>query len=75
LGEFRRVVDNFPQSDAVDESLMDMADAFWRLHSCSDARRTLEALIQTQPQSPHVRRAREKIREIARAPRGYCTSS
>ena len=35
---------------------------------------TLEALVRTQPSSPLVSRAREKLREIQRAPRGHCTS-
>lgn len=74
LGELRRVINEWARGDAVDEALFDMADAFYRLHACTDARTTLDALIRTQATSPLVRRARDKLREIQRAPRGYCTS-
>jgi TolA-binding protein len=74
LGALRRVIADWPRSDSVDEALFDMGDAFYRLHACTDARSTYDTLIRTQTNSPFVRRAREKLREIQRAPRGYCTS-
>jgi TolA-binding protein len=74
LGELRRVIAEHAAGDAIDDALLDMGDAFYRLHACTDARTTLEALVRTQPSSPLVSRAREKLREIQRAPRGHCTS-
>ena len=74
LGELRKVIAEYPSGDAVDEALFDMGDAFYRLHACTDARTTLEALVRTQPRSPLLARTRDKLREIQRAPRGYCTS-
>lgn len=74
LGELRKVLSDYPQGDAVDEALLDMADAFYKLHACTDARTTLEALIRTHRDSPLIRRARDKQREIQRTARGYCTS-
>ncbi len=74
VGEFRRVIRDHRQGDVVDRTLFDMGDAFYRLHACTDARGAWEALIAGFPRSSHVREARTKLREIRRAPRGYCTS-
>ncbi len=74
LGEFRRVVSDYPDGDALDETLLAMADAFFQLHACTDARAALDALIRGHADSPLVRRARTKLREIERAPRSACTS-
>jgi TolA-binding protein len=74
LGELRRVISDFPSGDSADEALFDMADAFYRLHACTDARTALQALIQGHPRSPLLSQARDKVRQIQRAPRGYCTS-
>ncbi|MCZ7677246.1 MAG: hypothetical protein M5U28_00045 [Sandaracinaceae bacterium] len=63
-----------PQGDAADDALLAMADAFYRLHACTDARTALEALIRAHPRSPLLAQARQKLRDIQRAPRGYCTS-
>ncbi len=74
LGELRRVIAEHPQGDAADDALLAMADAFYRLHACTDARTALEALIRAHPRSPLLAQARQKLRDIQRAPRGYCTS-
>lgn len=72
LGELRHVIADFQSGDAVPAALLDMADAFYRLHACTDARTALEALVRGHPRSPLVSQARDKLRDIARAPRGYC---
>ncbi len=74
LGELRHVIADFPNGDAVPAALLAMADAFYRLHACTDARTALEALIRAHPRAPQVSEAREKLRDIGRAPRGYCQS-
>ena len=74
LGAFRKVLSDWPRGDAVDETLLDMADAFYQLQACTDARTALEALIRAHPRSPLIRRARAKLREVQNAPRGHCTS-
>ncbi|HJL05094.1 MAG TPA: tetratricopeptide repeat protein [Polyangiaceae bacterium LLY-WYZ-15_(1-7)] len=74
LSEFRRVITNYRRGDIVPRALFDMADAFYQLHACTDARSSLEALIQSYPRSSLVRQARQKLRQVRRAPRGYCTS-
>ncbi len=74
LGEFRRVISEHADGDAADDALLAMADAFYRLHACTDARTALEAMIRAHPRSPLLPDARRKLREVQRAPRGYCTS-
>lgn len=74
LGELRKVISEYPQGDALDETLLDMAESFWRLHACTDAKNTLDAMIRSQANSPLLERARARLREIQRAPRTQCTS-
>lgn len=74
LAELRKVIADFRTGDVVDRALFDMAEAFYALHACTDARSALEALVSAHPRSPLVAQARAKLREIQRAPRGYCTS-
>ena len=56
----------------LDRTLFDMADAFMRVHACVDARASLEALIESQPRSALVTRARNRLREISRLPASAC---
>lgn len=72
LGELRKVIADYPRSNFLDRTLFDMAEAFYKLQACGDARSSLEALIRSQPRSPLIRQARTKLREIQNAPRGYC---
>jgi TolA-binding protein len=74
LGELRKVIENFRGGDAVDESLLDMAEAFYRLKACSDAKTTLDTLIKTQGNSPLVEKAKEKLKAIKKLGKDYCTS-
>jgi TolA-binding protein len=74
MAELRKVIENYRGGDAVDEALLDMAQAFYSLKSCSDARNTLDTLIKTQPNSPLVEKAKQRLKEIKKAPRGYCMS-
>lgn len=74
LGELRKVIDTYPESDAVDESLLDMAAAFFKLHACTDAKGALQALIKNHPRSTLVKRAKDRLKEINKAPKAQCTS-
>ena len=74
LGELAKVLRDYASGDAVDETLLDMGEAYWRQHACNDARAALEGLIRTQATSPLVGRARDRLREFQRPPRGYCTN-
>jgi TolA-binding protein len=74
LGELRRIITEHPRGDVADDALFSMAEALYQLHACTDARSTLEALIRAHPRSDLIPQARRKLRDIQRAPRGYCTS-
>ena len=73
LGELRAVIADHPRGDVADDALLAMGQAFYDLHACTDARSALEALIRTHPRSELIREARQKLREVQRAPRSYCT--
>lgn len=72
LGELRHVIADFAQGDAVPGALLAMGDAFYRLHACTDARTALETLQRAHPRSPQAAEARTRLRDIQRAPAGYC---
>jgi TolA-binding protein len=74
LGELRRVIQEWQQGDAVPAALLAMGDAFYRLHACTDARTALDALIRAHARSPQANDARQRLRDIQRAPAGYCQS-
>jgi TolA-binding protein len=74
LAELRKVIENFRGGDAIDEALLDMAEAFYRLKACSDARTTLDTLIKTQPHSPLADKAKQKLKDLRKLPKDYCTS-
>jgi TolA-binding protein len=68
------VIQNFRGGDAVDEALLDMAEAFYRLRACSDSRNALETLIRTQPTSPLAPKAKQKLKDLKKPEKDYCTS-
>lgn len=74
LAELKKVIQNFRGGDAVDEALLDMAEAFYRLRACSDARNALETLIRTQPTSPLAAKAKQKLKDLKKPEKDYCTS-
>jgi TolA-binding protein len=74
LAELRKVIESFRGGDAVDEALLDMAEAFYRLKACSDARTTLDTLIKTQANSPLVDKAKQKLKDMRKLGKDYCTS-
>lgn len=72
LGELRRVIAEHAQGDAVPLALFAMGDAFWRLHACTEARSSLDALVRGYPRAPSVAEARTRLRDMQRPPAGYC---
>lgn len=74
LSEYRKVIAGFPKSPAVDTALYGMADAFFRLHACTDAKDALTALQKRKPSKSLGDRAGELLKAIKAAPEGYCTS-
>lgn len=74
LGEYRKVIANYPKSPAVDTALYGMADAFFRLHACTDAKGAIEALIKRKPSKALEDRAKQLSRALKEAGKDYCTS-
>jgi TolA-binding protein len=74
LGEYRKVIALYAKSPAVDTALYGMADAFYRLHACTDAKGALEALAKRKPGKALDDRLKQLSRAIKEAPKGYCTS-
>ena len=74
LREFRRIIAEYRSGDAMDEALFDMGEAFWALHACTDARNAFDTLVSSFSSSPLAGRARQRSREIRRAPRSACSS-
>jgi TolA-binding protein len=72
LGELQKVIQEHQGKDAADDALFAMADAFFRLGSCGDAKAALKALTRNYRRSPLLREARSKLREIERAPGSRC---
>ncbi|HEY2733569.1 MAG TPA: tetratricopeptide repeat protein, partial [Polyangiales bacterium] len=74
LGEYRKVIALYPKSAAVDTALYGMADAFFRLHACTDAKGALDALSKRKPSKALDDRVKQLHRAITESPKGYCTS-
>jgi TolA-binding protein len=74
LAELKKVIEKFRGGDAVDEALLDMAEAFYRLRACSDSRNALDTLIRTQPSSPLAPKAKQKLKDLKKLDKDYCTS-
>jgi tol-pal system protein YbgF len=74
LGEYRKVISDYAQSSAVNVALYGMADAFYRLHACTDAKSALNTLIKRKPEASLLDRAKKLLKDASSAPKGYCTS-
>jgi len=74
LGELRRVITDFASGDQIPAALLGMGDSFYRLHDCTNARVSYETLIRAHPRAPQATDARTRLRDVQRAPAGYCTS-
>ena len=74
LGELRRVITEFASGDQVPAALLGMGDSFYRLHDCENARVSYDTLMRAHPRSPQAADARTRLRDVQRAPAGYCTA-
>jgi len=74
LGEYRKVIANYPKSPAVDTALYGMADAFFRLHACTDAKGAIEALVKRKPSKALEDRAKQLAKAMKEAGKDYCAS-
>ena len=67
LGEYRKVISDHAKSSAVDVSLYGMADAFFRLRACSDAKAALDALLKRKPKADIKDRAKSLLDEVKKS--------
>jgi len=74
LGEYRKVISDHAKSTAVNVALYGMADAFYRLHACTDAKSAVKALQKRKPSKALRTRASQLLKRIKGAKKGYCTS-
>lgn len=75
LGELRRVITDFASGDQIPAALLGMGDSFYRLHDCGNARVSYDTLVRAHPRSPQATDARTRLRDVQRAPAGYCTAN
>jgi TolA-binding protein len=64
LGEFQKVISNYRDGDAIDETLYDMAQAFLKVRACNDAGTALRALLKNHKDSPLYRQAQKDLRKV-----------
>ena len=64
LGEFQKVISKYRSSDAIDETLYDMSQAFLKVRACNDAGTALKALLKNHPKSPLYRQAQKELRKV-----------
>ena len=72
LGEYRKMISNYRESDVLDKTLYDMSRAFLQVKSCEDAEAALKALLKNHKNSPLVPRARKKLRAIQKMGKAEC---
>ena len=74
LGEYRKVIADFGKSSAVNVSLFGMADAFFRLRACGDAKSAVDALLKRKPEPGLTDRAKKLLKEVNNVDKSYCGS-
>ena len=72
LGEFKKVLANYRSGDTVDDTLMQMSEAFLQVRDCKDAKTALEALLKNHQKSPLASEAKQKLGEISQLPKSQC---
>lgn len=66
------VVDRYPNSDVMGETLYAMANSLYKMRSCNDAITLLQAVLQRYRDADLTKRARTQLREVQRAKRRGC---
>lgn len=71
--ELQRLLQTYPQGDAVPEALTALAEAFVNLRMCTEAQRTLRLLIERHGRTPAGAAARARLDAVRRLPREACS--
>lgn len=74
LGEYRKVIADYGKSGAVNVALYGLADSFFQLKACGDAKSALQALIKRKPDAALLGRAKKLLKDVTAAPKSACTS-
>jgi TolA-binding protein len=61
LGEFQKVIDGWPDGDAVDDAIFRAGEAATAMKWCRDARAYFDLLVKKHPKSPLVKDAQKKL--------------
>jgi TolA-binding protein len=70
--ELNRLLQTYPQGDAVPEALGVLADSFVNLRMCTEAQRTLRLLIERHGRTPAAAAARTRLEAVRALPREAC---
>ena len=73
LGALRRFVDLYSRSPLMPEALYEMANAFFKLGSCTDARILVDTISSRYAKSPFAAKA-ASLKEQMDTQKGKCTS-
>ena len=73
LGPLRAFTEKYPKSDKTPEALYDMAECFYNMGDCTDARILVEAVTTRHKNSPYAAKARA-LGETIRKNKGKCTT-
>lgn len=74
LGEYRKVIADYGKSGAVNVALYGLADAFFQLHACTDAKNALQALLKRKPEPSLLGRTKKLLKDVSAAPKSACSS-
>ncbi len=73
LGNYQRFIQRHAKSSLIDETLIDMADAFYRLKSCDDAKSTLKTVMRMHAGTQAAKQAKERLQRMEQGPANYCS--
>jgi TolA-binding protein len=72
LGEFNRILKQFPRSNVLDKTLLGMGDAYLVLHDCANAKLAFSTCEQRFGKTKIGQDAHARIQKIDRPPPGMC---
>src|SRR5207249_7635233 len=61
IGEFQKVVDNYPRSPVVEEAMYKIGLAFLELHYCTDAKTFLGETLKRYPRTQYAAAIRKSL--------------
>ncbi len=70
--ELNRLMQTYPQGDAVPEGLAVLSEAFVNLRMCTQAQRTLRLLVERHGRTPAGTAARARLEQVRTLPREAC---